>query len=103
MEQETWWQQTRIELIKEIANCEQKHLYGDIINFINDEDRFSLYNLLGYSTSEWLAKQNPVVVEFIKMLTTHEVKDIHNENNGEIEEMVWKENDMQIWSFLNIM
>lgn len=72
-------QQTRIELIKEIANCERKHLYDDIINLINDEERFSLDSLLGYSTSEWLSKQNPVIVEFIKTLIKHENEDLLEE------------------------
>jgi hypothetical protein len=70
-------QQTRIEAIKEIANYERKNLYNDIINLINDQDRFSLDSLLKYSTSEWLAKQNPVVVKFIETLIAHEGEDNH--------------------------
>jgi len=76
-------QQTRIESIKEIANHERKNLYDNIVNLINDQDRFSLDSLLGYSTSGWLAKQNPVVVEFIKTLTTHE-------NENPLEEQLFK-------------
>lgn len=42
-------QQTRIESIKEIASYERKNLYNNIINLINDQDRFSLDSLLEYS------------------------------------------------------
>jgi hypothetical protein len=36
---------------------------------------------LEYSTSEWLAKQNPVVVKFIETLTAHENEDEDGEKN----------------------
>ena len=46
-------------------------------------DLYSLDDLLRYSTSEWLARQNPVVVEFIKQITTHE-------NENLLEEQLFK-------------
>jgi hypothetical protein len=45
-------QQSRIDSITIIAQKERKNLYDDIINLINDKERFSLDSLLEYSTSE---------------------------------------------------
>ena len=40
----------------------------DIINLIDNQERFTLDNLLKYSPSEWLAEHNPVVVKFVKLI-----------------------------------
>jgi hypothetical protein len=39
---------------------------------MNDQGQFSLDSLLEYSTSEWLSKQNPVIVKFIETLIFNE-------------------------------
>jgi len=76
-------QQSRVESIIEIAKCERRNIYNDIISLINDQDRFSLDGLLGYSTSEWLAKQNPVIL-FIHKKNLNKVK-IYNDNNCDMD------------------
>jgi len=72
-------QQSRVELIVEIARCERSNLYDDIIDLIGNQERFSLDNLLAYSASEWLSKRNPIVVKFIQTLT-------YNENENQLKE-----------------
>ena len=49
---------------------------------MEDHTRFHLDNLLKYSPSQWLAKQNPVVVKFIEHLTYNA-----NENQHEGEKL----------------
>jgi hypothetical protein len=39
-------QQSRVESIIEIAKCERRNIYNDIISLINDQDRFSLDSIL---------------------------------------------------------
>jgi len=70
-------QQVRIDTIKEIAGYERKNIYQDIVNLIDDQERFTLDNLLSYSTSEWLAKRNPVLVKFIETLIYSESENQH--------------------------
>jgi len=66
--------QSRIEIITEIARKERKTLYDDIINLIDNKERFTLDNLLKYSPSEWLSKRNPVVVKFVETLIGNETE-----------------------------
>ena len=65
-------QRSRTEIITEIAKMERKTLYEDIINLIDNQERFTLDNLLKYSPSEWLSKRNPVVVKFVETLINNE-------------------------------
>ena len=46
---------------------------------MNDQGRFQLDNILNYSTSQWLALRNPVIVKFIKTLTYNENENLHDE------------------------
>ena len=71
-------QKIRIESIIEIARKERKNFYNDIIDLINDKNRFSLDSLLEYSTSQWLFKRNPVIVKFLETLSL-------NENESQLE------------------
>ena len=64
-------QAKRIEAITIIAQKERENVYNDIINLINDQERFSLDNLLNYSIFQWLAKRNPVIVKFIETLANN--------------------------------
>jgi len=68
-------QATRTQYVVEIAKHEHENIYDDIINLINDKKRFSLDSLLEYSTSEWLSKQNPIIVKFLETLIFHDNND----------------------------
>ena len=74
-------QQDRIEAITDIDKKERNNLYNDIVNIMEDHTRFHLDNLLKYSPSQWLAKQNPVVVKFIEHLTYNENENQHEGKN----------------------
>ncbi|KAF0450684.1 hypothetical protein F8M41_002144 [Gigaspora margarita] len=70
-------QQIRIKTIKEIAQKERKNFYDNLINLINNQERFSLENLLLYTPLDWLSKLNSVIVKFIKTI-------IYNENENQL-------------------
>ena len=72
-------QESRINFITIIAQKERKNLYNDIIDLMNDQERFQLDNILGYSISQWLALRNPVIVKFIESLTYNENENQHGE------------------------
>ena len=75
-------QQDHVEVIINIVKKERDDLYSNITNLIKDHERFQLDSLLEYSSSQWLIKQNPVIVNFIKMLTYNE-----NENQYDSEKL----------------
>ena len=61
----------RIAAVIEIAHKEHESVYNDISSLIDDQEQFSLDNLLNYSISQWLFKRNPVIVKFIETLTSN--------------------------------
>jgi len=61
-------QQKRVDTIIEIANVERVSLFNDLESLIQDSNRFSMENLVIYSSHEWLNKRNKVVVAFIETL-----------------------------------
>ncbi|RIB08136.1 hypothetical protein C2G38_2212373 [Gigaspora rosea] len=62
-------QEKRINSIIQIANKERQNVYNDIDSLILNKDRFSLNNLLNFTPNNWLANRNPVIVNFIEVLT----------------------------------
>ncbi|CAG8451077.1 5489_t:CDS:10, partial [Scutellospora calospora] len=62
-------QEKRIDSIVQIAAKECQNVYNDIDSLILNKDQFSLNNLLNFTPNNWLANRNPVIVNFIEVLT----------------------------------
>ena len=61
-------QQKCIDVIIEIANVKHVSLFNNLESLIQDSNRFSIENLVIYSSREWLNRCNKVVVAFIETL-----------------------------------
>ena len=61
-------QQKCVNVIIEIANTKRVSLFNDLESLIQDSNRFSMENLVIYSSREQLNRRNKVVVAFIETL-----------------------------------
>ncbi|CAG8571109.1 5003_t:CDS:2, partial [Scutellospora calospora] len=81
------------EHIQEVANIallERELLYKDINSLIKVNNRFSLKNLLNYTSQLWLSKRNPVIVKFVETLTHYNLKTDSSNNDSSNSEKVYK-------------
>ena len=78
-------QAKNIDAVIQIAKQERQNMYNDIESLFLDKDRFSLENLLNYTSKGWLAKRNPVIVKFIEALTYN-----NTDNDMILEEKLFK-------------
>ena len=77
-------QAKRINAIIQIAQQKRQNVYNDIESLISNKQRFSLDNLLEYTSQSWLIKCNPVIVNFIETLTCN------NSNDSDLQEKIFK-------------
>ena len=78
-------QAKNINAVIQIAKQERQNVYNDIESLILNKERFSLENLLNYTSKGWLVKRNPVIVNFIETLTHN-----NSDSNYILEEKLFK-------------
>jgi hypothetical protein len=79
-------QAKRINAIVQIAKQERQNVYDDIESLILNKQRFSLDNLLNYTSQDWLVKRNSVIINFIETLTYNNL----NPNDPDLQEKIFK-------------